>query len=252
MNLRPTFLCCAVILFVTSAPLAASGPTNHDATYRAATVPVVAFDPPDRAGRSSGKSFTVFGTGFLFQWNRRVVTCASVIDAIPSKHFLPTSRVGILVPPPTSTASLGDAYEFHAATVSAIDRALDIALLETDSDTRLAPLTRSGSMARLGADVVVSGLHPKLLVPTYRRDYVSLLLPDGGAVLAGLLGRGANGAPAYDSTTGDLVGLVRIHTKVLDRSVGSVDGFQPEELGGAVIVPTAQIQRLLETIQAPH
>ena len=221
--------------------------------YEAATVPIVAFDPPQNNNGSHSSKFVIFGTGFVFQWNRRVITCASVLDSIPSKHFLPTSYVGVLVKPRGSKKSIDEEREFHSVKVTAIDRKLDIALLETDGDLPIKPLNQSGKVVDIGETISTTAFHKSQLIPTYFESKVSALIKIDGMEnpyysLVSPVGQGAHGSPVFSPTSGNLIGIMRIHTRLLNRTVYSIPGFEAEGLATAVVIPTANLVELLKSV----
>ena len=226
---------------------------NHIKKYRSATVPIVAFEPPQNTNGSHSRKFVIYGTGFIFQWNRRVITCASVLDAIPSKHFLPTSYVGVLVKPKGSKKSLSEEREFHAIKVTAIDRKMDLALLETDGDLPIKPLSRSGEAIDIGEVVSTTSFHKSQLVPTFYESKVSALVKANGMAapyyaLLSPVGQGAHGSPVFSPTNGNLVGILRVHTRLLSRTVHSLPGFESEGLATALVIPTANLLELLNKV----
>ncbi len=226
---------------------------NHQKTFRQATVPIVAFEPPINGNGPNSRKFTIYGTGFVFQWNRRVITCASVLDSIPSKHFLPKSYVGVLVKPRGSQKSLLEAKEFHAIKVTAIDRKLDIALLETEADLPIKPLSRSSDKIEVASNLAITSFHKSRLIPTYYENKVSSTFKANGmsypyCSLSAPIGQGTHGSPAFDKTTGSLLGIIRIHTRLLNRTVHSLPGYESEGLATAVVIPTGNLLEMINNV----
>lgn len=222
------------------------------ASVGAATVPVVALESDAATGRRNGTRYTIFGTGFVFQWGRRVVTSAAVIDAIPARHLLPTPRIAVLVPAQGSTEPLERAHVVHAVRVTLIDRALDVALLEADADLTTTPLRPSTATVTAGTGLLLAGFHEASLLPTLRRVEVAGTVParDAGGtplhLLGGLVGLGSGGGPAVDPTTGEVVGMTRIHARLMTRTVTPVEGIEPETPSTALVIPIKAIMGLLE------
>lgn len=222
--------------------------TRHLSTYRRITIPIVAFDSPTATPNGNANAYKTFGVGFVYQWKRRVITCSSIIDAIPSKHFHPPGRVGILCSSSNGKTPLKSSFRFFPIQVRSIYRDLDVALLETDADLPVEPLTRIDETLEMGAVVSVLSLNTESLVPTYFSGTVSAEIPSSNETLYALgfpVGMGAHGAPVFSARTGALLGMSRIHTRLLNRTVHSVNGFVAENWGSAIVIPVGALQKLL-------
>ncbi len=216
-------------------------------TIQNVTVPIVAFT----SSNGNKQKFKVYGTGFVFQWKRRIVTCASVIDSIPSKHFIPSPSFGILVSQSKDNGGSTKSHIFHSTTVTSVDRKNDIALLEVDSDLPLIPLKKIEKQLELASHVAIVGWHKKEMIQSYYSGYVTAILPAGKgrsssyALLDFPVGVGVHGGPVFNPKTGALLGVARIQRRFLDRKLFPINGYESENMATAAVIP---LESLLATL----
>ena len=231
-------LSLAVISFVSSPWSFAKG---HLKNYQDATVAIVVLE------NESGGSYKIYGSGFVFQWNQRVITCASVIDSIPSKYYLPDSRVGVLV-------AREEGNQFQSVSVSAIDREDDIALLESDAPLPIKPLQRKGGPLSLGKKVAITAFHKTRLIESFFNAYISRVFSGSRqsaayGTLSPPIGQGAHGAPVFCPNTGALLGMVKVNTRLLHRRVHSIPSYKAEGLANGIVIPASLLIENLNALE---
>ena len=212
-------------------------------TIASATLPIVGLS-------TNGKAFKTFGSGFVFQWKRRIITTATVIDSVPAKYLIPESRLGVL----TNGGSKGmaESNQFHTVKVTFIDREKNIALLETNVDLSVTPLQRVSQKTLKAGDLLsVSGWTGKGLVQTYFEGCISFVTsPYNGTPsfysLAFPVGTGATGGPVFNRKSGDLEGILQIKSRFVAREVYPGDGAIGESLGSAIVIPVKTLLKILE------
>jgi hypothetical protein len=208
-----------------------------------ATLPVVGLS-------SNGKAFQTFGSGFVFQWKRRIVTTATVIDSVPAKYLIPESNLGVLTR--GGSKGMGESNQFHSVKVAYIDRERNIALLTVDSDLDVSPIQRvDKNSLKVGNSLSVSGWTSKGLVPSYFEGAVSFVTEsnNGTPSYSGLgfpVGEGSTGGPAFNSHTGDLLGIVQLKTRFVGREVFPGEGAIAENLGSAIVIPVKTLLDVME------
>jgi hypothetical protein len=208
-----------------------------------ATVPIVGISV-------SGKSFKTFGTGFVFQWKRRIITTATIVDSVSAKYLIPESRLGVLIT--NGSKKIAASSQFHAVKVTYIDRIRNIALLTADSDLSVIPLQRvSKKIVKAGDMLSVTGWTGSGLVPTYFEGAVSFITKGNSNSqpylgLAFPVGIGATGGPVFNLKTGDLQGVVQLKTRFVAREIYPGDGAIGESFGSAIVIPVKSLLEVLE------
>jgi len=207
-----------------------------------ATVPIVGLS-------QNGKSFKTFGSGFVYQWKRRIVTTATVIDAVSAKYLIPENRLGVLTA--NSGKQMSESSQFHQVKVTCIDRKANIALLEADSDLNIKPVNKVRKrLLSAGQFLSVTGFTGSGLVQTYFEGVVSFATGTSeGNLFYGLafpVGIGSTGGPAFDRKTGELLGIVQLKSRFVAREIYAGQGAIGESLGSAIVIPVKTLLEVLE------